>query len=211
MVHVRPDMSPPYKQLELHERFPRALAEAVDETAGRIEQPASPCSCWASRSIALVCRTRCSGWPSRRASPWRPRCSARASSPRRIRSTWACTKARWAARKSPRYVESSDCVLMLGTFMTDINLGIFTAELDLGDCIYATSEQLRIRHHHYHDVQLDGFLRELGGPQTAAEANDCRPRRPTGTKSPSCSTPMRRSRSRDSMDRLDEQLDGTRS
>ena len=32
---------------------------------------------------------------------------------------------------------------MLGTFMTDINLGIYTAELDLGDCIYATSEQLR--------------------------------------------------------------------
>ena len=34
---------------------------------------------------------------------------------------------------------------MLGTFMTDINLGIYTAELDLADCIYATSEQLRVR------------------------------------------------------------------
>ena len=41
-----------------------------------------------------------------------------------------------------KYVEASDCVLMLGTFMTDINLGIYTAELDLGDCIYVTSEQL---------------------------------------------------------------------
>ena len=29
-----------------------------------------------------------------------------------------------------RYVESSDCVIMLGAFMTDINLGIFTARLD---------------------------------------------------------------------------------
>ena len=39
-----------------------------------------------------------------------------------------------------KYVEASDCVIMLGTFMTDINLGIYTAELDLGDCIYVTSE-----------------------------------------------------------------------
>ena len=45
--------------------------------------------------------------------------------------------------------------VMLGTFMTDINLGIYTAELDIGDCIYATSEQLRIRHHHYRDVRLE--------------------------------------------------------
>jgi indolepyruvate decarboxylase len=45
--------------------------------------------------------------------------------------------------------------------MTDINLGIYTAELDIGDCIYATSEQLRIRHHHYRDVRLDDFMRRL--------------------------------------------------
>jgi indolepyruvate decarboxylase len=60
-----------------------------------------------------------------------------------------------------RYVEASDCVVMLGTFMTDINLGIYTAELDIGDCIYVTSEQLRIRHHHYHDVRLHDFMRKL--------------------------------------------------
>ena len=44
-----------------------------------------------------------------------------------------------------KYVEASDCVIMLGTFMTDINLGIYTAELDLGDCIYVTSEECRVR------------------------------------------------------------------
>lgn len=57
-----------------------------------------------------------------------------------------------------KYVEASDCVVMLGTFMTDINLGIYTAELSIGDCIYATSEQLRIRHHHYHDIRLQDFI-----------------------------------------------------
>ncbi len=29
-----------------------------------------------------------------------------------------------------KYVESSDCLILLGTFMTDINLGIFTAHLE---------------------------------------------------------------------------------
>ena len=28
------------------------------------------------------------------------------------------------------YVESADCVLMLGTFITDMNMGIYTAKLD---------------------------------------------------------------------------------
>ncbi|MBM4002950.1 MAG: alpha-keto acid decarboxylase family protein [Planctomycetes bacterium] len=60
-----------------------------------------------------------------------------------------------------RFVEESDCVVLLGAFMTDINLGIYTANLDPGRCIYATSEQLRIRHHHYHGVPLENFLSEL--------------------------------------------------
>ena len=60
-----------------------------------------------------------------------------------------------------RFVEDSDCVVLLGAFMTDINLGIYTANLDPKKCIYATSEQLRIRHHHYHGVPLENFLKEL--------------------------------------------------
>ena len=59
------------------------------------------------------------------------------------------------------FIESSDCLLLLGTFMTDVNLGIFTASLDPGRCIYATSETLRIHHHHYHDVVLGDFIREV--------------------------------------------------
>lgn len=60
-----------------------------------------------------------------------------------------------------KYVEESDCVILLGAFMTDINLGIFTANLDPGKCLYVTSEQLRIRHHHYHDVLLTDFMAGL--------------------------------------------------
>lgn len=56
------------------------------------------------------------------------------------------------------FVEESDCVVLLGTFMTDINLGIYTARLDVNRCIYATSENLQIGHHHFHDVLLSDFV-----------------------------------------------------
>lgn len=60
-----------------------------------------------------------------------------------------------------QFVEESDCVILLGTFMTDINLGIYTARLDPGKCIYATSEKLRISYHHFHDVLFSDFVKAL--------------------------------------------------
>jgi len=60
-----------------------------------------------------------------------------------------------------QFVEQSDCLLVLGTFLTDIDMGIFTAHLDPGKCIYATSEELRISHHNYQDVLLSDFLTGL--------------------------------------------------
>jgi indolepyruvate decarboxylase len=59
------------------------------------------------------------------------------------------------------FVEDSDCILMLGAFMTDLNLGIYTADLDPHKCIDASSETLRIGHHHYHNVRLDAFVDAL--------------------------------------------------
>src|SRR5688572_2801495 len=56
------------------------------------------------------------------------------------------------------YVESSDCVLMLGTFMTDMNLGIFTAKLDRARSILATSESIKVRYHQYADVEFRDYL-----------------------------------------------------
>ncbi len=61
------------------------------------------------------------------------------------------------------FVENSDLILMLGTFLTDINLGIYTANLDPLKCVLATSEQLRVSHHHYHNVDFKAFLCGLSG------------------------------------------------
>ena len=58
-------------------------------------------------------------------------------------------------------VEGSDCLLMLGTFLTDVNMGIFTAQLDPARTIEATSERIQISRHRYDRVPFDGFVRGL--------------------------------------------------
>ncbi|MBN2474297.1 MAG: alpha-keto acid decarboxylase family protein [Pirellulales bacterium] len=67
-----------------------------------------------------------------------------------------------------RLVEQSDCVILLGAFMTDINLGIYTTSLDPTKCVYATSETLRISHHHFHGVLLADFIEGLLGTELKA-------------------------------------------
>lgn len=68
-----------------------------------------------------------------------------------------------------RYVEASDCQLLLGVMLTDINLGMFTAQLDRPRMILANTDGVAIRHHTY-DVRtrhfLDGLL-ELNAPVAA--------------------------------------------
>jgi indolepyruvate decarboxylase len=64
-------------------------------------------------------------------------------------------------REVTEFVEESDCVILLGTILTDIDLGIFTAKLDAGNSIFAGSEKLRISHHYYDHVLLADFIRAL--------------------------------------------------
>jgi len=60
-----------------------------------------------------------------------------------------------------QYVESSDCVLMLGTFITDMSMGIYTAKLDRNRTVLATTESIGVRYHHYENVQFVDFLKAL--------------------------------------------------
>jgi len=60
-----------------------------------------------------------------------------------------------------KFVEDSDCIILLGAFLTDIDLGIYTAHIDPAKCIYVTTDDLRISHHHYQDVLITDFVKGL--------------------------------------------------
>jgi len=60
-----------------------------------------------------------------------------------------------------KYVESADLVLMLGTFITDMSMGFYTAKLDRGRTILATTERVSVQYHRYDPIQFRDFLEAL--------------------------------------------------
>jgi indolepyruvate decarboxylase len=60
-----------------------------------------------------------------------------------------------------KYVESADLVLMVGTFITDMSMGFYTAKLDRKRTVLATSERVNVRYHRYESIQLQDFLESL--------------------------------------------------
>src|SRR5262245_31751943 len=59
------------------------------------------------------------------------------------------------------YVESSDLVLMFGTFITDMSMGFYTAKLDRSRTVLATSERVNVQYHRYESIQFADFLESL--------------------------------------------------
>jgi indolepyruvate decarboxylase len=77
-----------------------------------------------------------------------------------------------------QYVEASDCLIMLGTLLTDINLGIATANIDPAKCIHVTRERLAVGLHTYENVGLDDFVRGLADAGIEPRTNRDHPRAP---------------------------------
>src|ERR671932_1039523 len=59
------------------------------------------------------------------------------------------------------YVESSDCLILLGALMTDINFSISPTPIEQSRSIYITSEKLSIKHHNFENVALQDFINGL--------------------------------------------------
>ena len=59
------------------------------------------------------------------------------------------------------YVEFSDCLILLGALMTDINFSISSTPIEQSKSIYVTSEKLLIKLHNFENVLLQDFLTSL--------------------------------------------------
>jgi indolepyruvate decarboxylase len=204
MVHVRPSASPDYEQSVLR-RDQRALGEAVEEAAVRIENARQPVLLLGVEVHRFGLQDQVLKLAESSGLPMAATMLGKGVVAETHPQYMGLYEGALGPEDVTRYVEASDCVVMLGTFMTDINLGIYTAELDISDCIYATSEQLRIRHHHYHDVRLTDFI-------AALVARNPRPRSPPPpaptdwSKEPCILDADARITVMRMIDRLDEQL-----
>jgi TPP-dependent 2-oxoacid decarboxylase len=59
------------------------------------------------------------------------------------------------------YVENSDCLILAGVLMTDMNLGVFSAHIDPQKSVFISADRVTIAHHTYEDVGLRNFLPRL--------------------------------------------------
>jgi len=59
------------------------------------------------------------------------------------------------------HVERSDCLVLLGAMMTDINLGIYTAKIDRRFSIYAAKDRVAIGLHAFDEVRMEDFIAAL--------------------------------------------------
>ena len=64
------------------------------------------------------------------------------------------------------YVESADLVLMLGTFITDMSMGFYTAKLDRHRTVLATTERVNVQYHRYDSIQFREFLEAVATART---------------------------------------------
>ncbi len=59
------------------------------------------------------------------------------------------------------YVENSDCIIMLGAMLTDMNLGIYTANLDRAFSIYAARDRVAVGFRSYEGIRMEDFIAGL--------------------------------------------------
>jgi TPP-dependent 2-oxoacid decarboxylase len=205
MVHVKPQITPPYKQPEVVSDT-RALAEAVDETIRRIENARQPVLLLGVEIHRFNLQDEAVRLAESSGIPMAATVLGKGVVAETHPLYMGLYEGALGRDDITKYVEASDCVIMLGTFMTDINLGIYTAELDMADCILVTSEQLRIRHHHFHDVTLSDFVRTLAARKPRPK-NPPPPAPTDWRKEPFTLEPKRAITITRMIDRLDEQLD----
>ena len=67
----------------------------------------------------------------------------------------------WSREAVRHQVEDSDCLLSLGVWMTDLDTGLFSVNLDNRRMIAAGGGQVRIGNHYYRQIQLGDFIRRL--------------------------------------------------
>lgn len=66
-----------------------------------------------------------------------------------------------SAPETQKKVEESDCLIMLGAFITDMFLGLNTAKLERKNAILATTEETRIGLRRYDKILFKDFLEKL--------------------------------------------------
>jgi indolepyruvate decarboxylase len=88
-------------------------------------------------------------------------------------------------------IEGADLLLMLGMKLNDVDLGIYTANLNTNCMVRASQDEVVIRHHRYPNVRLPDYLAALAGRVTCRTGSPPGvPPGPAAERFPESSRPM---------------------
>ncbi len=179
MVHVVPAVTHAYRGMP-HEYDPSATAEAVSETIDRLHEAKNPVIVAGVEIHRFGLQSELLAIAESARIPIAATMLGKSVIGERHPLYIGLYEGGLGDPQVTEFVESSDLILLLGTFLTDINLGVYTANLDPLKCVYATSEQLRVSHHHYHNVDFKQFLLGISGLESLSHQREI----PAGLKRP---------------------------
>jgi indolepyruvate decarboxylase len=142
---------------------PEVLDEAIEETLDRISAASRPVILAGVEADRLGARDALLRLIDRTGFPVATTGLGKGVVPERTggyAGTYIGALANETARKT---VEEADLLLCLGAWMTDLDLGGYTARLDENRMIIANSERVKVRHHVYEHVPIKDFLEGLAG------------------------------------------------
>jgi len=67
----------------------------------------------------------------------------------------------WSRESVRRQMEASDCLLLLGAQMTDLDSGLFSCQLDPRRSVAAVNNTVRVHNHYYSNIRLGDLIRAL--------------------------------------------------
>lgn len=88
------------------------------------------------------------------------------------------TSGGFSEEKVQEIIEGSDCLILLGAFISDVFLGMNSMKLDRKKCLLANTEKTRIGLHSYEQIEFREFMEGLVRAPIEARANFVNPNPP---------------------------------
>lgn len=170
---------------------PESLAECVAEAAGLLNKARHPMILAGVELLRFGLGTETLGLVENIELPFATMLSSKSVLPELHPQFAGIYQGAWSREPVRRQVEDSDCLLALGAWMTDLDTGLFSINLDPRRMISVGNGQVRIGSHYYRDIQLRDFIRELAlaahprSYQASHPAESYHPKQPFAAK-PSC-------------------------
>ncbi|MEM9534892.1 MAG: thiamine pyrophosphate-binding protein [Cyanobacteria bacterium P01_E01_bin.45] len=139
----------------------RALAEAVEESVELLEKAQSPVILAGVELHRYGLATQLKGLLEKTGYPFATTLLGKSILSEMHPQFIGCYAGSLSHEDVRKRVETSDCIVCLGAFMSDINLGGFTAQLPEERLINANSDKVKIKYHFYQPVSLPAFIASL--------------------------------------------------